>query len=607
MNEKRNFDYKRLHPFKWYILENFPFLEDSIDVLTNYQLFCKLGEMYNKEIDAINTLGIQVEGLTDWFDNLDVQDEINNKLDDMAESGELEEIIASYLNTKAIICFDSLTDMKVAENLVDGSYAQTLGYYSKNDGGKGIYKIRTITNDDVVDDGFIVELADDSLIAELIVTDEINVNQYGLKANDNTIDNSTKLTALINKCNIKGLNIKFSNGVYYFSNSVTITDRLEAMIISGNGQYYEQYNENEIIRDSNSGTILIYSGNDYLFNFNRLWKSQIKDLTITCTNGGSGFDFKDVFFYSTLKNITISNPYNGIMLESFAYAFIENVNVTCVSPYTPNIGLQVGKAGKTCEYLFLKNYISEFYNQLGTGILIKKGIHFKMENLDIVKMDRGILIDPVEQCNWFDVNFVDFARCHIALDFNPSSYYIVGGSFNNIVINFKESPEIDDEGIIFRKTASYNTNSIEIKNVVLRALSGNPTYGINESVANAIFNVTIDILSNTTDIPLKLMVSNLETMPLVRNVRPLNWNYKAFNTSATSLTFKLFTKSPFVEAPLVVVTDKKNLISTYAVSNTHGGDMVLTVTLSAAQSTGNEYFVSIPNASYQQSSGTDFS
>lgn len=605
MNEKRNFDYKRLHPFKWYILENFPFLEDSIDVLTNYQLFCKLGEMYNKQVDAINTLGIQVEDITDWFDDLDVQEEINNKLDEMAESGELEEIIASYLNTKAIICFDTLSDMKLSENLVDGSYAQTLGYYVKNDGGKALYKIRTITNNDIVDEGFIVELADDTLIAELIVSDEINVNQYGLKANDSTIDNSTKLIALINKCNSKGLNIKFSNGIYYFSNSVTITDRLDAMIISGNGQYYYDYNETT--QASNSGTLLVYSGDDYLFNFNRLWKSQIKDLTISCTNGGSGFDFKDIFFYSTLKNITISNAYNGIMLEAFAYAFIEDVNVSCFSPYTPNIGLQVGKSGNTCEYLFLKNYISEFNNQSGTGILIKKGIHFKMENLDIVQMNKGILIDPVEQCNWFDVNFVDFARCHIALDFNPASYYIVGGSFNNIVINFKESPESDDEGIIFRKTASYNTNSMEFKNIVLRALSGNPTYGINETVANAIFNVTIDVLSNTTDIPLKLLCSVLETMPLVRNVRPLNWNFKSFNTSATSLTFKLFTKSPFVDTPMVVVTDKKNLISTYAVSNTHGGDMILTVTLSGTQSTGNEYYVSIPNASYQQSSGTDFS
>lgn len=93
MNDKRNFDYKRLHPFKWYILENYPFLEDSIDALTNYELFCKLGKMYNKQVDAINTLGVQVEGITDWFDNLDVQDEINNKLDAMVEDGTMDEII----------------------------------------------------------------------------------------------------------------------------------------------------------------------------------------------------------------------------------------------------------------------------------------------------------------------------------------------------------------------------------------------------------------------------------------------------------------------------------------------------------------------------------
>lgn len=98
--EDKNFNYKRLHPFKWFILENYPFLEDSIDVLTNYQLFCKLGEMYNKEIDAINMLGIQVEGITDWFDDLDVQEEINNKLDEMVEDGTLESILAEYFDTK---------------------------------------------------------------------------------------------------------------------------------------------------------------------------------------------------------------------------------------------------------------------------------------------------------------------------------------------------------------------------------------------------------------------------------------------------------------------------------------------------------------------------
>lgn len=229
MNEKKNFDYKRLHPFKWYILENFPFLEDSIDVLTNYQLFCKLGEMYNKQVDAINTLGVQVEGLTDWFDNLNVQDEINNKLDDMAESGELEEIISAYINTNALICFDTISDMKSSENLVNGSYAKTLGYHSINDGGMSTYKIRTITNDDVVDEASIVALNDNTLVAELIpYNHQISLKQFGCYG-DGTHDDSTNVQKAIDYfTSKKDIKLISDKSTYLISNSIEIEDDLEA-------------------------------------------------------------------------------------------------------------------------------------------------------------------------------------------------------------------------------------------------------------------------------------------------------------------------------------------------------------------------------------------
>ena len=88
-----NYDYKRLCPFKWFVLENFPFIEADFDALTNWQLFCKLGKEINKIIDSLNQMGIVVENISDYFDNLDVQEEINNKLDAMAEDGTLAEII----------------------------------------------------------------------------------------------------------------------------------------------------------------------------------------------------------------------------------------------------------------------------------------------------------------------------------------------------------------------------------------------------------------------------------------------------------------------------------------------------------------------------------
>lgn len=103
-----NYEYKKMYPFKWFVLENFPFLEDSIDSLTNYQLFCKLGEEINKNRDSINEIGENETALVTafnnlydyvehYFNNLNVQQEINNKLDEMAENGSLYEMLNTFI------------------------------------------------------------------------------------------------------------------------------------------------------------------------------------------------------------------------------------------------------------------------------------------------------------------------------------------------------------------------------------------------------------------------------------------------------------------------------------------------------------------------------
>lgn len=99
-----NFDYKYMTPFKWFVLENFPFIENDFEAINNYRLFSKVVEYLNKMKDNVNLTGQQMENVTNamielqnyvnnYFDNLDVQDEINNKLDEMATDGTLENII----------------------------------------------------------------------------------------------------------------------------------------------------------------------------------------------------------------------------------------------------------------------------------------------------------------------------------------------------------------------------------------------------------------------------------------------------------------------------------------------------------------------------------
>lgn len=104
MEKNINFNYKNLSPFKWFVLENFPFIEADFDALTEWQLFCKLGKEINKIINSVNLSGEQVEKLTNgfndlqnyvnnYFANLDIQEEINNKLNEMTEDGTLARII----------------------------------------------------------------------------------------------------------------------------------------------------------------------------------------------------------------------------------------------------------------------------------------------------------------------------------------------------------------------------------------------------------------------------------------------------------------------------------------------------------------------------------
>lgn len=125
---------------------------------------------------------VELKGYVDnYFENLDVQTEINNKLDQMAESGELEEIITQYLEINGVLAFDTISDLESADNIIDGSTCYVLGKDTYNDGFGGFYKIRTTVAGDVVDGYNIVSLdISETLIAERIkkVKESFDLNYY---------------------------------------------------------------------------------------------------------------------------------------------------------------------------------------------------------------------------------------------------------------------------------------------------------------------------------------------------------------------------------------------------------------------------------------------
>ena len=230
--------------FKRWVHKVLPAVYD--ESLSYYELLCKITAKLNEVIEQGNTTAEGLQELKDYvdhyFDNLDVQEEINHKLDDMAESGELTDIIAQYLQLAGILAYNSVAEMKQATNLVAGSFAETYGYYANGDGGSAKYKIRQVTNQDTEDDMFIIALHDTNLVAELIIEDKIlNVLKVGVK-NDNSVDISTKINTLT-----ENYSLFLPAGQYKVDNTLNLKHSLYG---EGFSRDYEDDNGQTILNSS---------------------------------------------------------------------------------------------------------------------------------------------------------------------------------------------------------------------------------------------------------------------------------------------------------------------------------------------------------------------
>lgn len=111
-NDPANFtptlgDYKELKPFRFWCQKVLPLVYD--DSLSYYELLCKIVDYLNKTMEDVDTLHGDVTNLhkayeelqtyvNNYFKNLDVQNEINNKLDAMASDGTLIAIISPTIS-----------------------------------------------------------------------------------------------------------------------------------------------------------------------------------------------------------------------------------------------------------------------------------------------------------------------------------------------------------------------------------------------------------------------------------------------------------------------------------------------------------------------------
>ena len=207
--------------------------------------------------------------ITNYFDNLDIQEEIDNKIDEMANNGELYNIMLPYLQQNSIFGFDTVSDLKNSTLLTNGSFARTLGYTNRNDGGAAIYKIRTLTNEDLINESTVLAITnDETLVAELIIFETMPIECFGVTGLNYDQD-STKTNIAI-ATNVKTLVFNNSYSLKQLRLKSNLTMKGKGTITSNNN--FGGNTDNYLAIEKENITI-----EDLTFNFNASGKLYFKE------------------------------------------------------------------------------------------------------------------------------------------------------------------------------------------------------------------------------------------------------------------------------------------------------------------------------------------
>ena len=243
---------------------------EQLCLILNYiknEITPSLNTLIDEYSDVVNSVEKLEKYIDDYFNSEDFNNKvttaIDTKLNAMANSGELENIITAYLKLNALICFDTIALMKASTNLTNGSYVETYGSNEFNNKKGAFYKVRTKQESDVVDEVNIIELYN-NLVAVLILQDDfdslqtqvnnlsdslnttnqkVNELETGLNTTNSNVSNvqndlnttnnnlnttNNNVTALQNKLTITNKNVN------YDLVNCTIPEMEDALELSGN-------------------------------------------------------------------------------------------------------------------------------------------------------------------------------------------------------------------------------------------------------------------------------------------------------------------------------------------------------------------------------------
>lgn len=535
---------KKLTPFRWCMLQTFPFIEATFDAIDNYGLLCKIVEYVNKNILKTNELGIKVEELNNWFNNLDVQDEINKKLDEMAESGELQNIIGEFLKINTQLIYNTVAEMKSSNNLIVGSTAKTLGFYELNDGGKATYKIVDDTNLNV--DNMTVHLLDNGLKAVLQYNTRINIMTLGARKQDK-LNNRYDIKPYIEKYlsiltqNTNRITLFIPSGVWYCS-------ALE--ILNEYGFSLEGENPSWMGYASNGTTISSYVNNQpYILKIGSS-NQKVNNFSIENITFSSG----DFLYFENGNNFRVPDANtktidDALNLYYAGFGIFENVAFNHIIGHVMSVT-------STWEMRFGKLFVSNCSNindclidfrPIDTTLNDNANIsNFEIMELNVEAINGNIiktqlgcnLIDSIihnfhfepftcilENCTQHDVNDGEFnpnTAKHMALfDINGNAHLLVNNIIlNNIAYIYTKHNDIQyiyDTIYNITNTSKYAEFCSQVDNILIQGMRRTLNILLQETEENTIKASSIFILNNIINTTAYSCIFNVKYFPTIIN------------------------------------------------------------------------------------------
>lgn len=480
INVNNNYtDMKNLTPFKLCVLQNFPFIEADFDAVTNYQLLCKVVEYLNNVIDNNNKQNNNITQLEqnfitlynyvkDYFDNLDVQEEINNKIDELITTGEFNSFLSGIYtpemfgakgdgvtdDTDAIqkaLAFNNVNISKnylITENLVLHSNLKVFG------GG-------TITKKSEFNDSYL-----NHSIFSCTNSNNIDINNIVLISNSLAISvhgcSNVNITNLI--INSEKYSILISDSEKNESNGITISNiKLEndVTIISSDGIHINGGCSNIYVTNV-SGT----SGDDFIaLNTIEGIRKTIKNIII---DNIKCFGYAGVRLYGQLncviENVSINNSYinsdNGIRLTNIVGFTEINLNAptfknivfsNCiVDSSIRNVFLSYINGSVTfnnCTFVTSVNPNVGLFNSSINSSLIFDSCVFNTNSTSFIQ--DCVVGTPPENCNTYaniTINSCDIKKTLLCFGTNKKTININNCDIDTYLIS-RNNPDVIDLSI----------------------------------------------------------------------------------------------------------------------------------------------------------------